>query len=59
MLPAHIWIETSIFSVHPPQICMVNGLYIDFDDVYFFMQFQHLKLAYYYHLFDFLGLDPK
>ena len=36
MLPARIWIETLIFSVHPAQICMVNGFYIYFEDFYFF-----------------------
>ena len=36
MLPARLWIESHVFFVYPPQICMVNGVFIDFEDVYFF-----------------------
>ena len=56
MLLVYIWIETSIFFVHPLQIFKVNGFIIDFEDIYFF---PHLQLAYYYYLFDFLGVDPR
>ena len=44
---------------HPPQLCMVNGFYIDFQNDYSFPTISAPTVSLLFYLFDFLGLDPK